>query len=290
MKHKVKTFAAGFIAVVASVMLAGCQSLQPPKHEIGQTFRGAFVFSSDNTAVPLPNEGAWILVDFDQFHALNSGRIKQAVLAQMDNGKLARFVWASLQSLNTIGGWEDRKHCFGEADDEWVLHSDTDSYFRGDSLGEYDCWKMEVWSMQKWKDTPWNRTWNQSLDYYSNRNISTGRSAAVAYFLQSAPRKFLRVAYGFNPQVDGDLTDSQNTNWKKHRYYQDKNRNEYIEEKKEWGEKWRHKVANGITGKLPVQPARSASDRISELQQLLDSGAITSEFYDKKKQEILDGL
>ncbi|WP_423906496.1 SHOCT domain-containing protein [Candidatus Spongiihabitans sp.] len=90
--------------------------------------------------------------------------------------------------------------------------------------------------------------------------------------------------------MDGDLTRSQNRNWQKTRYFHDKKKNSYIEEKKQWAERWRLKVADGIKGKLPVQPVQSVSDRLAKLQQLLDDGVISKQDFEKKKAGILEAL
>lgn len=61
-----------FVLLVA-IIATGCQSLQPPKYEIGQTFQNAFVVGGENTAVPLP-EGKWMLVGYNQRYVLEKGR------------------------------------------------------------------------------------------------------------------------------------------------------------------------------------------------------------------------
>lgn len=211
---------------------------------------------------------------------------------QTEDNKLAKFISVLLQRLANSYGWEvSSKNCFGDKDEheQWILHSKTIANFRGESGGS-DCWKIETWNMNKWSNRPDWWPWNQSFDYYRKHGISAGKNAVIVAFLKSTSRKLLWAYYGFNPQVDGNLTYSENRNWQKHRYYQDEKRADYIEEKKRWAERWRLKVADGIKGKLPVQPVQSVADRLAKLQQLLDAGVISVQDFEKKKQEILDGL
>ena len=286
------------IAFIATILflLSACADLQKslyvPKHEIGQIFRDAIVIGRNNAAVPLP-PGEWRLVGQKQVYPFNKGRINRVVLAQTDDdtNKLSKLISVNLQWNSQGGyGWLTNSNCYLGEDDKWQLHLEKITNADGDA-GWIDCWKIDTWAMKRWSKWPDDDSWNQSFDYYKKNGIDTGNVATIVHFRRTTPRQSLRVSYGFNPQVDGDLTYSQNRHWEKHRYARDEKRVDYIEGKKEWAERWRPKVADGILGKLQTSPASpKIAERLARLQQLLDDGAISVDEYNAKKREILDEL
>ena len=221
------------------------------------------------------------------------GIYEEAFLFQAEGNKLAKFV-GSFTDRTTAGntsGWDLGKHgCLGmDKDDNFLLYSKVvveKGYFDG---GE-DCYKIHSWWVTKDSDELSASIWNQFIRYLDRKNIQRPQEAVMVSFTRTLEKRAFSVYYGFNPEVDGDLTRSQNRNWQKTRYFHDKKKDSYIKEKKQWAERWRLKVADGIKGKLPVQPMQSVSDRLVKLQQLLDDGVISKQDFEKKKAGILDAL
>lgn len=96
--------------------------------------------------------------------------------------------------------------------------------------------------------------------YAERENIRMPRKAVVVRFIQSRtnPNRLHMIAYGFNAEIDGDLTPAQNlpSNWRVENYDRNEKRRSYIESKKRWAADWREAVGAGMAGELPLGEAQ----------------------------------
>ena len=271
MKHfSMKHFfdAARMVGVAAVVMLvAGCASTLPPKYQSGQIFRDAFPVSAvaSKTSAPLP-PGEWKLLAYGTERGFGGSSVasdvSQAMLVQTEGDKLARFVYVGAKQGKGIFYWNLKPHgCFPEpsADiKEWVLHTERVVDANAGESSAHDCWRIGSWWMGKFNSQPNDSAWNRAFQTMRNLDIAMPERMVVVQFLQTSRVNFHRITYGFNAEIDGDLTRFQNeaNKWSVHSIQHHPVNLRYIESKKRWADKWRAKVNDGITGKLPIAVAQ----------------------------------
>lgn len=250
-----------FTAFLAAVLLlTGCQTVQPPAHFTGQTYSGAFEVNTGGTSVPLP-DGEWVLAGYEREVTSQYGAITRAMLFQLEGNKWARGIFVYAQRAR--GDYWSIERCLDEVDsgwEPWVLHQEVVTNFSSaGGASAHDCWEIFSWWMNRNRSASDSTVWNQAMIYADRENIRMPRKAVVVRFIQSRtnPARLHMIGYGFNAEIDGDLTPAQNlpSNWRVENYDRNEKRRGYIEGKKQWAAKWREAVGAGMAGELPLDEA-----------------------------------
>ena len=281
-------------ALVTTIVISACSSIQnynAPKHQVGQTFQNSFVIGVSNTSIPLP-EGEWTLIGYHQSRNDIGTKINNAVLTQIKEGQEYRFIEVSAPDRHHDWGYAPSKFC--DRDD--VIHIVSRSNNDG---GKQDCWGINHWRMTISDNA--RGDWKQAREYYRTNNIKIPINGLVVIYNKATNKKFIQVAYGFNPEMEGfsppvyaewDVSD-----WHKDRYYTDKKKVAYIQTIKDWGKSWESKVESGFAGQIHQEVNQTAdanydkvTSKLNQLKKLLADEVITQDDYEQKKQELLDGL
>ncbi len=285
---------AASLALLIATAISACSSLSnysAPDHQIGNTYRNSFVIGAFNTSIPLP-EGEWELIGYHQSSNDIGTKLNYAVLFQIKDGQVHRFIEARAPNANHDWGYVPSEFC--DRDD--VLHIVSRANYSG---GKQDCWGINHWRMTISNDA--RDEWQQAREYYTANNIKVPVNALVVVYHKATKRKFIRVVYGFNPEMEGfsppAYADWSASDWHKDRYYTDKKKVEYIQTIKDWGSAWESKVDAGFAGQIPQESSQTAdggygevTDKLNRLKKLAEDGVITEDDYEKKKQKLLDGL
>lgn len=257
--------------------------------------------------IPLP-EGEWLLVA--KQNRLSGGSaagvpLAYVYLAQIRGGVVARFIFAGTNLEGVSGGWtRDRAVCD---------RGDTHSAF---SDRNYNSRDTECWVTNHLDMTLGTNAWQIHKDFFQwSQDKKRPATALAAEFFLVKNFDFLRIQYGFNPELEG-FERTPNSSWRgnpwhKDHAYEDPKRAAYIQHIKAEGERLFPLVRSGFGGRLvpiePPAPAPSVSsaapatsnsaestpavaERLRQLQSLLDQKLITPEEYSTRRQKILDGL
>ena len=151
--------------------------------------------------------------------------------------------------------------CFGKPtshNEKWVMHTERIIDANAGESSAHDCWRVSFWSVSKARYESDESAWNKAVESLWDNNIATPGRTVIVKFVQTSRVNYHGITYGFNAEIDGDLTRFQNeaNKWSVHSIQHHPVNLRYIESKKRWADKWRAKVNDGITGKLPITVAQ----------------------------------
>jgi hypothetical protein len=257
--------------------------------------------------IPLP-EGEWSLIAKETRLSGGSAAgvpLAYVYLAQVRGGVVARFIFAGTNLEGISGGWaRDRAVC-----DRGDTHSASSD--RNYNSRDTECWVTNHLDM-----TLGANTWQVHKDFFqwSQDKKRPATALAIEYYLVKN-FDFLRVQYGFNPELEG-FERTPNSGWRGNPWHKDHASEDpkkiaYIQKVKAEGERLLPLVRSGFDGRLsptePNVPAPSVSvatpatsnstgstpdavERLKQLQSLLNQKLITPEEYAARRQKILDDL
>ena len=181
---------------------------------------------------------------------------------------------------------------------------DRDDIIHIVSRANYDGGKQDCWGINHWRNTlgggSWDY-WKEAFKYHKDNGIKVPVNSLVVVYRKATRNKFVQVVYGFNPEMEGFsppvYADWSVSDWHKDRYYTDKKKVEYIQTLKNRGRSWESKVDAGFAGQPPKETSQTTdggydeiTNKLNQLKKLAEDGVITKDDYEKKKQELLNGL
>lgn len=286
-----------FFFPVATFGATGVETLP-----IGATVSGTLQLGSRQ--LPLPS-GPWVLVAKERRLSTGSAAgvpLIWAYLAQLENGAIARSIFAGTNLEANQGGWA-RNASLCDRTDTHHYRSD-----RNYNPRDVECWTINHIGMTLAADA-----WQVHRDFYGYTEDKRRPATALTIgFYMVDGFDFLQVSYLINPEIRGfdrtPTSDWRGNPWHKDRASEDPKKLALIQELKAQGEQLLPLVRAGLKDQLPAgtattEVAKSAptpspgtpkfddvAPRLQRLQQLLDQKLITVDEFQVRRKAILDGL